>query len=115
MGDDENDDDEDDLAPPLPPRRSESLLKSNFYNNGTQQQDSNPALTANLPDFLALQEQVNGSNECSTSSSENTPPDKNSQTISGGHQKLTSSVSAPLQDFKTDFFSDLQTSSKDSP
>ena len=61
---------------------------------------------------------MNGSNECSTSSSENTPPDKNGQNYSnssGGHQKLTSSVSAPLQDFKTDFFSDLQTSSKDSP
>ena len=32
-----------------------------------------------------------------------------------GHQKLTSSVSAPLQDFKTDFYSDLNTSSNDSP
>merc|ERR1711881_604375 len=64
------------------------------------------------------QEQVNGSNECSTSSSENTPPDKNGQNYSnssGGHPKLTSSVSAPLQDFKTDFFSDLHTSSNDSP
>jgi len=116
----DDEDDEDDLAPPLPPRRSESLLKSNFYNNGTQeqvQQDSNPALNADLPAVILLQEQVNGSNECSTSSSENTPPDKNGQNYSnsGGHQKLTSSVSAPLQDFKTDFFSDLQTSSKDSP
>ena len=89
---------------------------------------------------------MNGSNECSTSSSENTPPDKNGQIMPGGkffiytfskqktkksyngkillnldfqtilgHQKLTSSVSAPLQDFKTDFYSDLNTSSNDSP
>ena len=54
----DDEDDEDDLAPPLPPRRSESLLKSNFYNNGTQeqvQQDSNPALNADLPAVILLQ------------------------------------------------------------
>lgn len=113
--DTEEDDDDDDLAPPLPPRRSESLLKSPLYNNGTQEQEIPTVLTANLIEDLALQEQVNGSNECSTSSSENTPPDKNGQMMPGGHQKLTSSVSAPLQDFKTDFYSDLNTSSNDSP
>ena len=75
------------------------MLKNNFYS---------------FSDFF-FPEQVNGSNECSTSSSENTPPDKNGQMMPGGHQKLTSSVSAPLQDFKTDFYSDLNTSSNDSP
>ena len=61
---------------------------------------------------------MNGSNECSsttTSSSEPTPPDKLAAP-GAGHQKLTSSVSAPLQqEFKTDFYPDLQTRDKDSP
>ena len=32
-----------------------------------------------------------------------------------GYQKLMNLVSAPLQDFKTDIYSDLNTSSNDSP
>jgi len=110
---DEDDEDDDDLslsddenAPPLPPRRSESLIKSTL--NGLE-------AFANMPSVL--QEQVNGTNECNTSSSnEPTPPDN----LAVNHAKLTASKSAPLQDrsnVKTDFYSSEERScySTDSP
>merc|ERR1712012_834354 len=108
----EDDDDDDDLslsddenAPPLPPRRSESLIKSSL--NGLE-------AFANIPTLL--QEQVNGTNECNTSSSnEPTPPDN---LAVNHHAKLTASKSAPLQDstnVKTDFYnSEQQLSSNNS-
>ena len=55
-----------------------------IYNDFVQQKRKRLKRTFYSFSLYFFPEQVNGSNECSTSSSENTPPDKNGQIMPGG-------------------------------